>query len=491
MKILKHILIILLAAFTYSCHEELDLTPPSDYEDDNYGRNTEEVNTLVMGCYAGMRKPLETEWMMTELRSDNSLQGSTGSTSTSNLNLNYLDMFSVSSTHPSVYDYWYYTYQNIDNTNRVLKKIDNVTDSTLRKQYQSEALFVRSYHFFNLVRLFGPIFLPTESLTPVEAKLQNRVATPAVYAQIIADLKLASLGLPASYGAQDLGRASTWAAKGLLAKVYLTIDSIEQAKVQLEDIVNNSSHRLLGDYAEVFSTNNEVNKEIVFTIRFKAGGVGQGSSFANWFAASSSGSNIVNGGGSGLNSPSANLNGAYEASDTRRDVNIGRYVSGSTSRLYVKKYVSYVKTRYDAENDWPVLRYSDILLMHAEAKAKISGPSAGMAELNQVRQRANASLYGSIVSINDFMDLIYKERRLELAFENDRWFDMVRSGKAITIIKDHININEAQHYNNYSTEYDAMRNKMKNIQSWQLLLPIPQREIDTNNQIQIAQNFGY
>ncbi len=491
MKAFKYIVLFALASLVYSCHDELDLTPPSEYEAESYGRNSAEVNTLVMGCYAGMRKPLETEWMMTELRSDNSLQGSTGSTSTQNLNLNFLDMFSVSSTHPSVYEYWYYSYQNIDNTNRTLSKMPNVTDSTLRMQYQAEALFVRSYHFFNLVRLFGPIFLVTESLTPDEAKLQNRVAAPLVYAQIIDDLKLAGGGLPTSYGTQDVGRATTWAAKALLAKVYLAIDSVEQAKVLLEDVVSNSHHRLLPSYADVFSTSNEVNDEIVFTIRFKSGGVGQGSSFANWFAASSSGSNIVNGGGSGLNSPTANLNGSYEAGDTRREVNIGKYVSGSSSRLYVKKYISYVKTRYDAENDWPVLRYSDVLLMYAEAKARIAGPSAGMAELNQVRARAGATTYGSIASINDFMDLIYKERRLELAFENDRWFDMLRSGKALDIIKAHINVNEAQHYNGYNKEYDAMRSKMKNIQAWQLLLPIPQREIDTNNEIQIPQNFGY
>lgn len=490
MKYFKYIMVIVATLLaTTACHHMLDQDPRSEHEEDQFGRNDEEVGVLVNGCYNGMQLPLETEWKLTELRSDNSLQGSPNSTSTTNIYLNYLDMFSLNATHPDVYEYWYSTYQNVESINNMLSKLPNVEDTTLRKQYQGEGLFIRSYHYFNLVRLFGPIFIHTEKISAEEAKLKNRIPVFQVYERIIEDLQNCITLLPESYGKGDLGRTTSWAAKALLAKVYLTNESLEEARVLLQDIIDNSYHELLSSYENVFSISNEMNNEIIFAVRYKSGSVGLGSKFANWFAPSSSGSNVVNGNGSGYNYPTSSLNGAYAPEDNRKNVNIERYVSAASSKLYVNKYISYVQIRYDAENDWPVLRYSDVLLMYAEVLGKLQGPSAGLPYLNQVKTRAGLSAIPSMVSIDDFIDEVLNERRLELAFENDRWFDLLRSGKAISILRQHI-IDEAQHYN--STGYsDEARNIMKNVQEWQLMLPIPQREIDTNNKVVIVQNTGY
>ncbi|MDR0711265.1 MAG: RagB/SusD family nutrient uptake outer membrane protein [Prevotellaceae bacterium] len=481
---------ITLAALTLAampaCHDMLNQEPVSDYERNKFGRNTEEVNALVIACYAGMRKPLDYEWMLTELRSDNSVQGSTGSSSTSNLELNDLDMFRPATTHPSVYSYWYYTYQNVDAVNNTLEHLEFVDDSALREQIEGEALLIRSYHFFNLVRLYGPIFLSLKTLTPDEAKMKIRIGVTEVYGQLVADLKKAAAKLPPSYSTVDLGRATSWAAKGMLAKVYLTIDSLEEARVQLQDIIENGPHKLLDSYADVFSISNEMSSEILFAVRFKSGGVGMGSSFANWFAPTGSGVDVVNGNGQGLNYPTASINAIYATNDSvRRNTCIGSY----TNKIYVKKYLSYVTVRYDAENDWPVLRYSDVLLMYAEVLAKLRGAEHGMDYLNMVYHRATGERHNPILSLPDFMQELMNERRRELAFENQRWFDLLRTGNAAEHMKNHIQVEESSFYNGYRGDNVPRASDIGNPN--RLLLPIPQREIDTNNKTPIVQNVGY
>jgi hypothetical protein len=487
MKYLQYIFLVALTLGAIpACHDMLNQEPDSDYERNKFGSNAEEVNALMVGCYSGMRKPLDYEWMLTELRSDNSVQGTTGSSSTPNLELNDLDMFRPATTHPNVYNYWYYTYQNVDAVNNVLEHLSFVDDSLLREQLEGEALFIRSYHFFNLVRLYGPIFLNVTTLTPDEAKRKIRIGVTEVYSQIVADLRKAAEKLPPSYSDVDLGRVTCWAAKGMLAKVYLTTDSLEAARVQLQDIIENGPHRLLDSYADVFSINNEMNSEILFAIRFKSGGVGMGSSFANWFAPSGSGTDVVNGNGQGYNYPTASINGVYAPNDSiRRNTCIGNY----SNKLYVKKYLSYVTTRYDAENDWPVLRYSDVLLMYAEVLAKLRGAEFGMDYLNAVYYRATGARHNPIPAISDFMQELMNERRRELAFENQRWFDLLRTGNAAEHIKNHIQVEEASFYNGYKGDNVPRPSDVGNPNK--LLLPIPQREIDTNNKEPIVQNVGY
>ncbi len=169
-------------------------------------------------------------------------------------------------------------------------------------------------------------------------------------------------------------RRKTWAVlpyglqNRLLAKVYLTINRKADALALLEDVISASGHDLLTSYADVFSINNEMNKEIVFAVRYKAGGLGLGNYMANSFAALNSGSAIVNGNGSGLNYPTAQMESKYivpatGGADKRRDVTIGRY----NVNPYMKKFTSPVMIKNDAENDFPVIRFADVLLMKAEA----------------------------------------------------------------------------------------------------------------------------
>src|ERR1044072_923898 len=241
MKLLKQTSIILLVASLAACNKIIDLKPESNVTVENYYRNYEEVKVALTGCYNGLQKPLETEWMMTELRADVAKQGSPGSTSVPNIELNDLNTYLQNSSHDKVYDYWYYTYKNIRSANYVLRSLGieytngKITlgeataqmDEAQRLQLAGEALFIRAYHYFNLVRLYGGVFLLTTKEDPIALKSINRSSVEDCYKLITADLEAAQ-GFMAkkTYSAmaqEDLGRAPVWAAKSFPGKANLTL----------------------------------------------------------------------------------------------------------------------------------------------------------------------------------------------------------------------------------------------------------------------------
>jgi hypothetical protein len=498
-----------------SCKKSIDLYPESNLTIDNYYSNASEVMAGVNGCYSGMRNPQSREWQLTELRSDNTLVGVTGSTASFNRDISDLDQFNPATTHAGLYNYWLDTYNNIRNCNIVLQKLGVSYDpasgaitlkdigipllESERKQFAGEAMFIRAHHYFNLVRLFGGVFLVHSPITSVEAKSLNRSSPADIYKLIESDLKTASTYLsPAKYAqitSANIGRANAWAAKSLLGKVYLTLNRKSEAIVQLQDVITNSGYSLQPTYASVFAINNEVNSEIIFTIRYKAGGLGQGSSFGNDFGPLNSGSTIINGSGLGWNTPSTELDTAFVATDARRAVSLASYGAGSAASLYVRKFLTPVTLTNDGESDWPVIRYADVLLLMAEAQGFTP---ASIALINQVRLRAGLPVLPATVnSVATFEKALADERRLEFAFENHRWFDLLRYNVTLTTItaeqtmKSHFAHLYAIHYSTYTAPTPTLAELQNNVTADRLLLPIPQHEIDTNTQLLIAQNAGY
>jgi hypothetical protein len=500
-----------------ACKKNIDQFPQSNLSTGTFYSNLTEMKAALAGCYNGMQAPLSTEWRLTELRSDNSKQGSTGSSNADNQDMNELDMFQVNAAHPNVLTYWLATYANIRNTNTLLQKLGvsydaasgntRYTDITVpvtdvdRKQLAGEALFIRAYHYFNLVRLYGGVFIVSEPIAPSTALTVNRSSVADTYKFIEADLKTAATSMSnrtytqtVAQSQADLGHTTTWAAKALLAKVYLTQGRKAEAITLLQDVIANSGHSLSPTYAGVFSISNEVNSEILFAVRFKSGGLGLGSPFANYFAPLNSGSAVVAGDGRGWNYPTAELD-TLTNTDSRKQVLIGRYGTG-TPKLYVAKYISTVTVQNDAENDWPVLRYADVLLMLAEAQGYTP---QSISLINQVRQRASMPLLDptQVNTVALFEKALADERRIEFAFENQRWFDLVRYNTTLTTIsaeqtlRNHFAREFAAHYATYPTPTPTLAGLQQNVSSDHLLLPIPQREIDTNTQMTIPQNPGY
>ena len=217
-----------------------------------------------------------------------------------------LDLGTMDASNPNIRTYWEATYQNINNCNSILKPeaLAVVENEKKRAQFEGEALFIRAYHYFNLVRLFGPTFLVTEEISIAESLKKDRSSVQATYAQIIDDLKRSVTDLQdITYSSNDLGRATVLAAKSLLAKVYLTLGRYEDAKPLLSDVVTAKGETLNVKYADVFDTTKEMNDDIIFTVRYKSGSLGIGSPFANTFAPQNSGANVITGSGDGKNYP--------------------------------------------------------------------------------------------------------------------------------------------------------------------------------------------
>lgn len=518
---MKRILYIILIFCTglVACKKTIDLYPESNLNTGTFYSNYDEVKSALMGAYNGLQKSLNIEWQLTELRSDNSKQGQPGSTASTNRDLSDLDMFTPATTHQAIYTYWLATYNNIRNANIILQKLGVVYDAatgiitfnaidipiseTDRRQFAGEALFIRAYQYFNLVRLFGGVFLVYEPLKPEDARQMNRVTADEIYKLIEADLKTAAASMSnlnytqviaTTAGKATLGRATSWAAKGMLAKMYLTLGRKTDAIPLLQDVIDNGGYSLQPTYASVFAIDNEMNSEILFAVRYKAGGLALGSHFGNSFSPLGIGAAIINGDGDGLNYPTNDLDTATNG-DGRKPSLVALYNPGA--KLYVKKYLFPVTTADDGESDWPVLRYADILLMLAEAQGY---SQASIDRINSVRPRAGLPIYtmATITSVAEFERALSNERRIEFAFENQRWFDIVRFNTTMTtltavqIMKDHFADEYYNHYRLYVAPAPTLNELHTNVSTpGRLLLPIPQREIDTNTQLTIPQNEGY
>ena len=530
-KSIKYLSVLFLVVIA-SCSDIIDLNSESNIIADNYYTNYTELQAGLTACYKGMQDPLTEEWSLTELRSDNSVMDGGSSTSTPNHDLAFLDQFYPATTHQGLYKYWLKTYNNIKNTNTVLNatgaNYNNATGAIIYapvtinvsafecKTIAAEASFIRAYHYFNLVRLYGGVFLIDEPITAEQAKTINRSSVADIYKLIEADLiNTITNGKTTAFAANtaDLGHANAWAAKALLAKVYLTLDRKAEAATLLSSIISSSGYSLQSTYESVFSVNNEMNSEILFAIRFKGGGLGMGNPLSNLFAPTNSGLAVINGDGKGYNTPTLEItksNSAYtnyiDPSATRKAVNIGLY---GTSTYYVKKYISPTALANDAENDWPVLRYSDVLLMKAEADGNTAG---SLALINQVRVRSGlaAILSTAVTTTALYEKALASERRWEFAFENQRWFDILRfttttsSTSAPTdafpnlklqgaeyVMKKHFTNMYSKIYVGFSVLPITLSEIQTNSNGNRFLLPIPQYEIDTNTFITIQQNPSY
>jgi hypothetical protein len=533
---IKYLSIVLLVAIS-SCSDYIDLNSESNIIAENYYSNYTELKSGLTACYKGMQSPLTEEWSLTEMRSDNTCMDGATSTSTPKMDLAYIDQFYPATTQTGIYNYWLKTYNNIKNTNTVLNaaganynptsgiiEYEPVTIDATASQCKSiaaEASFIRAYHYFNLVRLYGGVFLVDEPITPEQAKTINRSTVADIYKLIEADLlNTIANGNTAAYNANsaDLGHANVWAAKALLAKVYLTRGRQPEASTLLASIISGGGYSLQPTYASVFSVNNEMNSEILFAIRFKSGGLGMGNPLSNLFAPTNSGNAVINGDGNSSNNPTLELtktSSSYtsyiDPAVTRKDVNIGIYppppLIGNT--YYVKKYISPTALANDAENDWPVIRYADVLLMKAEADGN---SSASLALINQVRFRVGltALTTSTINTTALFEKALAIERRWEFAFENQRWFDILRFTTTTTslssptdafpnlkvqgaeyVMKKHFTNMYTKLYGTFSVLPITLAQLQSNANENRFLLPIPQYEIDTNSFLTIPQNQGY
>lgn len=463
---IKYIYLTIVTILAWSCSEEfISLDSISSASTDAFYKTGKDFNNAVIGCYDALQSNDQYGLAFDRilgLRADDAVDDNASASSRAS----DIDKFVASAANTFIESAWKGTYIGISRCNIVINRIETIDvneiddlDTSLKNQLKAEAQFIRALIYFNAVRIWGdvPLITAEQSVQQTKQQIQDKAlirnSVSDVYATIVEDLLFAEQNLPASNGV----RATSGAAKVLLGKVYLTQGSFPKAAAKLNEVIGD--YQLLPNFADVFDVSNKNNAEIVFAVSYNKNEDGEG--HKAWY--SDSNFTIV---------PQSLLS-AYDASDTRLPL---VQTSPGTTGLIPGKF-------FDLEfnglvgNDFPVLRYSDALLMRAEALNEVAYDSDDVngdafTLLNQVRTRARLTAYTNtdLTNQQEFREAVLLERKFEFALEFDRWFDLIRTGTAI----------------------DEMAKVGLTITADKLLFPIPQSEIEIiNNPQGFPQNPGY
>ena len=480
MKLKYNLIAIALLGFSFSsCSDFLEQNPQTDLSENDFYKTADDILSAVNGAYSSLQEgDIYGNWyVFGEIPSDNTRNQLSGSVTTQN----EFDQFYIDTQNSMIASFWKAAYKVINRTNTVLGRIDGIEiNAELANRYKLECKFIRALMYFNLVRVYGDVPLVLKEISISESYDILREPKENVYNQIIADLKEAQ-GLPVSYSTAEDGRATQGAAKALLADVYMTLHTYAEAETILAEIINSGRYSLLENtpgslnidgYKNVFSPVNHNSKEGIFEIQFLKGGYGEGSNYANNFAPENSGTNVVAVGGTGGNNiPEMDIYNAYEEGDLRRDfsMSLGYYDNRKNNEWvesrYVCKFMDVPYQNNDASNNYPVIRYADVILMYAEALNQNGKTAEACKYLNMTRRRGFGyqTTETSPVDLQttdkaQFALMVEQERRVELAFENHRWFDLIRTGRAV----------------------EVMKSKGFSLNETNLNCPIPQKQIDVN-----------
>jgi tetratricopeptide (TPR) repeat protein len=393
-------------------------------------------------------------WLaLTDIISDDATKGSFPADAQ---RLSAYDDFTYDSRFPDeVRLSWRGHYQGIFRANVAIEGIPKVPkmDETLRGRLIGESKFLRAHFYFNLVRWFGDVPLILSPLTQDQFYTQTRTPAAKVYEQIIKDLTDAIAALPekSKYAPADLGRVTKGAARGVLAKVYLTLKDFANAEKLALEVINSGEYALLADFAKIFLPEGENSSESVWEV--------QATALPDSYAGSTPW-NMVQGVrgtpnlGWGFNLPSDDLVRSFERGDPRREATVlevgevlpdGSAIVEDNKEMEGERYNQKAWTPQHAllQDNGPsnlrMLRYADILLIASEALNENGKTQDALRYLNQVRARArgarNVLPNVTLTDKTQLREAIWRERRSELAMEQQRWFDLLRTGRAATTMK--------------------------------------------------------
>lgn len=395
------------------------------------------------------------------------------------------DPLNIDATDQSVRTLWIGHYLAIGRANSVIANAAKVKIGEAgKKRIIAEAKFIRALINFNLVRVWGKVPLVTTPFeAPSDSYVAGRTSVDSIYTQIINDLTEASADLPNFYAQTNAnaGHATKSAVIALWGEVLLTQGKYAEAAAKLNEIVSNEAAynvALLANYPDIFLTSNEMNKEIIFSVRYAAGYTPAiGSPFNNQFMPIGQDNILTVGTAYSGNLVHRDLRDAFESGDKRKTGSIDSIVKNNVVTLYTKKYLGHGGTLVnDANNDWIVYRYADVLLLYAEALNESGNSLSANAQITKVRARAGLAAL-TYTDQADLRDKILRERRVELNMEGHRWFDLVRRNQLIPVLTAYF-----QKYN--------IRSNNSAPESFRVLFPIPLTEIQANNKL-APNNTGY
>ena len=454
----KKIIAIIIIIVCYSCDDYLDILPEGQQNSENYFNTPSDYEDALVGVY----DLLSTTYLsnvLGEIASDNTLCG--GGNSTDVLDWQQIDDMTHTADNGALRSVFQWMYAGISRANYIIEFKDKI-DFEGKDQIIAETLFLRSYYYFELVKFFGDVPMYLDGRISIEeSQTIDRTPKAEVYAQLQQDLSSIIDDLP--WQQNQSGRVTKGAALALLGKIYLYDEKFSEAAVVLDRVINEGPYDLVTDFSTIFLNSNENNIESVFEVQYS--GAQEGASFDCFPCVEG---NVASGfmgvrwqGGDyspyaygfSFNVPVQDLYDAYEEGDTRReptvfDVNAFMAENSGVTIMEGNEHTGYFNHKYlpyaesvipdvniNHSNNYRAIRFSDVLLMAAEAYNRGSlGDGIAQGYLNRVRERAfgnsdnNISASGSALT-----QAIWEERRLELAGEGHRFFDQVRTGQTNTI----------------------------------------------------------
>jgi len=503
MKQLKKVITILLVLFLFSsCSTDFfDKENPTQLGEGTFYKTEKQVDQAVIGIYGQLQGIISNQWLFTEFITDNTTlhfnEGDRGWAPS----IESLEYWQMNSNTANVYDLYRDTYSVIGNINTTLLKLSETEeiDAATKSKFEGELKFFRAYYYFLLTEYFGDAIILTEPVSnPSNAFQFARSPISEVYALIESDLDFAVSSLPNTVPLAQAGRVTMGTALTLQGKVWLTRKDFAKAKASLDQVVALGTYSLVPNYADIFDPNNKNNAESIFEVQFQGGNdLGESSGFIyNFYPRDTQGevTGFPGVSGGGWNIPTNDIINDYEAGDLRKDVSLSEgYTSVDGDFVpvpFIEKFHHTHSIQGRQDDNWPVFRYADVLLMLAEAINEQSGPTAAAyAYVNQIRNRAGLADISGMAQ-DQFRVALLHERRIELAFENHRWFDLKRTLSTAELVN-LLNAHGLAERANPTTPRGSVDFALGDyiFTANELLLPIPEREIIVNPNL--VQNPGY
>ena len=516
----KFLLIVIISflAMVISCQDELNKEPLSTLAPENFFNDLTESEIAVNGIYDKMANHYQQNFIY---MSDH---GSHVSTMLfNNPLLNLYAWYTFSNSDRFVTATWATAYQVIYGSNLVINQVAQLDtdDDILKNRIIAEAKFLRALAYFNLVRFYGDVPLHLEELSDFDNSVtvnKPRMNASLIYDAIIDDLIFAEEHLyqaswitdenKPSYDVGDLGRATVGAAKGLLAKVYLTrasfperdLDSYQLAFDKAEEIIADASYIIDPDYYNLNSLEGKTSQEWMFQIQYSV--LGQQTS--NWGGihnplSQGQAGQAANDWGYGRVSPTFKFANSFEEGDLRSDTCAKGRINADGSINYIPRSTAWYShkyrfssrplSRFNTDMNAPVLRFADIILIYAEAANELNIVDQDVYnQLDRILSRAGVTTFENGRIENDLKEFIFWERARELCFEGHSKFDIVRAGlnKFLFEVK-----GQEQTNNENNPSATSVVSWSDNVQAYHLLFPIPAAEMESNSSMAGNQNPGY
>ena len=457
MKKICNYIILLSFLFLASCEGFLTETPRSSIGGQNFFKTATDADVSVSAIYSSIKGYYNSNiYYYGDISTEIANNGETSAS---------LDNGEYTAADPTFRSLWTLMYRTINYANVSIKNIPDVEmDNNLKNRYVAEARFLRALAYFELVRAFGGVPKITEPTLNESNNNLPRATADEIYDQIFDDLKYCENILPATYNSSNIGRATSGAAKALMAKAYLQKGDFSNTLTKTKEIIASGIYELLPHLKDVFNVTKENGKEHIFSIQFMGGSTESlGSSISRTFASRNVEIN-----------PNGNAEPSYSGVATeslwynsipdhyrKRLTIVAEFPSpyypvitatgiAQAGPCCMKYWDPLYTTRIGGDDaNWMVIRYADVLLMFAEAENEMNGPTASAYEaINKIRKRARDEDQDNVddpdeiaelpdlegLSKDEFRQAVWKEREMELCFEGHHRWDLIRTGRFVEVL---------------------------------------------------------